>query len=94
MKIISIDDKGQAERKIISQNLMDLKGELDILDEKVLSFNRQNQLTAEKLNLLGGNIDAINKQLIRMESSSKKINNQIDELQLKLDANANTKDEK
>ena len=68
-----MDDKGQAERKIISQNLMDLKeGELDILNEKVLSFNRENQLTAEKLNLLGNNIDAINKKLIRMESSSKK----------------------
>ena len=73
---------------------MDLKGELDILNEKVLSFNRENQLTAEKLNLLGDNIDAINKQLIRMESSSKKINNQMLELQLKLDANADAKDEK
>ena len=89
-----MDDKGQAERKIISQNLMDLKGELDILNEKVLSFNRENQLTAEKLNLLGNNIDAINKKLIRMESSSKKINNQMLELQLKLDANADAKDEK
>ena len=94
VKIISVDDKGQAERKIISQNLMDLKGELDILNEKVLSFNRENQLTAEKLNLLGNNIDAINKKLIRMESSSKKINNQLLELQLKLDANADAKDEK
>ena len=89
-----MDDKSQAERKLISQNLMDLKGELDILNEKVLSFNRENQLTAEKLNLLGNNIDAINKKLIRMESSSKKINNQMLELQLKLDANADAKDEK
>ena len=50
--IISIDQKSEKERKSIINNLDDLKNELDILDEKYLSINRQNKLTEEKLNLL------------------------------------------
>ena len=69
--IISIDQKSEKERKSIVNNLDDLKNELDILNEKFLSINRQNKLTEEKLNLLGENIDAINKKLIRLKLREK-----------------------
>ena len=84
--ITSIDQKSEKERKSIINNLNDLKTELDILDEKYLSINRQNKLTEEKLNLLGENIDAINKKLIRTESSGKKVSDQILEIESRLDS--------
>ena len=84
--IISIDQKSEKERKSIINNLNDLKNELDILDEKYLSINRQNNLTEEKLNLLVENIDAVNKKLIRIESSGKKVRNQISEIESRLDS--------
>ena len=89
---ISIEQKSEKERKIIQNNLDDLKSELEILNEKFLSFNRQNKLSEEKLNLLSENIDAVNKKLIRIESSGKKINNQILEIESKLNATTKSKD--
>ena len=89
---ISIEQKSEKERKIIQNNLDDLKSELEILNEKFLSFNRQNKLSEEKLNLLSENIDAVNKKLIRIESSRKKINNQILEIESKLNATTKSKD--
>ena len=83
--IISIDQKSEKERKSIINNLGDLKNELDILNEKLLSINRQNKLTEEKLNLLGENVDAINKKLIRIENSGKNVN-KITEIESRLDS--------
>ena len=90
--IISIDQKSEGERKSIINNLDDLKNELNILDEKYLSINRQNKLTEEKLNLLSESIDAINKKLIRLDTAGKKVNNQISEIESKLDAITESKD--
>ena len=94
IKIDSLDQKSEEERSNLLESLNDLKGELEILNEKVLSYNRQNKLAEEKLLLLDENIAAINKKLLKMESSAKKMNNEIAELELKLDAKTNTKDEK
>ena len=90
--IISIDQKSEGERKSIINNLDDLKNELNILDEKYLSINRQNKLTEEKLNLLSESIDAINKKLIRLDTAGKKVSNQILEIESKLDAITESKD--
>ena len=84
--IISIDQKSEKERKSIINNLGDLKNELDILNEKLLSINRQNKLTEEKLNLLDENVDAINKKLIRIENSGKNVNSKITEIESRLDS--------
>jgi len=94
IKIDSLDQKSEEERSNLLESLNDLKGELEILNEKVLSYNRQNKLAEEKLLLLDENITAINKKLLKMESSAKKMNNEIAEMELKLDANTNTKNEK
>ena len=52
------------------------------------------KLTEEKLLLLDDNLSAVNKKLIKMESSAKKMSNEIAEIESKLDANTITKDEK
>ena len=90
IKIDSLDQKSETERNNLLQNLNDLKSKLEILNEKVLSYNRQNKLAEEKLLLLDENISAVNKKLIQMESSAKKLSNEITEIELKLDANINT----
>ena len=82
----------QFDLKNFLNNLDDLKNEVDILNEKFLSINRQNKLTEEKLNLLGENIDSVNKKLIRIESSGKKMNNQISEFESRLDSITKSKD--
>ena len=94
IKIDSLDLKSEKERNSILQSLNNLKGELEILNEKVLSYNRQNKLAEEKLLLLDDNLSAVNKKLIKMESSAKKMSNEIAEIESKLDANTITKDEK
>ena len=94
IKINSLDLKSEKERNSILQSLNDLKGELEIINEKVLSYNRQNKLAEEKLLLLDDNLSAVNKKLIKMESSAKKMSNEIAEIESKLDANTITKDEK
>ena len=92
LKIDSLDQKSEKERNNLMQSLKDLKSELEILNEKVLSYNRQNKLAEEKLLLLDENISAVNKKLIKMENSTKKLSNEISELELKFDANTNSKD--
>ena len=92
LKINSLDQKSEDERSKLLQSLNDSKGELEILNEKVLSYNRQNKLAEEKLLLLDENITAINKKLLKMESSAKKMNNEIAEMELKLDANTGAKE--
>ncbi|MAI85727.1 MAG: hypothetical protein CMF99_00855 [Candidatus Marinimicrobia bacterium] len=93
-KIDSLDKKSETERDNLLQNLNDLKSKLEILNEKVLSYNRQNKLAEEKLLLLDENISAVNKKLIKMESSAKKLSNEIIEIELKLDANTNANEQK
>ncbi|MFL3007290.1 MAG: hypothetical protein ACJZ10_04755 [Candidatus Neomarinimicrobiota bacterium] len=92
LNINSLDQKSEEERSKLLESLNDSKGELEILNEKVLSYNRQNKLAEEKLLLLDENITAINKKLLKMESSAKKMNNEIAEMELKLDANTNAKE--
>ena len=87
--MILLDQKSEKERNSLLQSLNDLKSELEILNEKVLTYNRQNKLAEEKLLLLDENISAVNKKLIKMESSAKKLSNEITEIELKLDANTN-----
>ena len=93
-KIDSLDQKSEKERNSLLQSLNDLKSELEILNEKVLTYNRQNKLAEEKLLLLDENISAVNKKLIKMESSAKKLSNEITEIELKLDANTNANEQK
>ena len=88
-KIDSLDQKSEKERNSLLQSLSDLKSELKILNEKVLTYNRQNKLAEEKLLLLDENISAVNKKLIKIESSTKKLSNEITEIELKLDASIN-----
>ena len=88
-KIDSLDQKSEKERNSLLQSLNDLKSELKILNEKVLTYNRQNKLAEEQLFLLDENISAVNKKLIQMESSAKKLSNEITEIESKLDANTN-----
>ena len=57
----------------------------------LISINRKNKLTVEKLNLIDENIDAFNKKLIRMESSEKKVSNQISDFESRLDSIADSK---
>ena len=92
LKIDSIDQKSEKERNSLLQSLNDLKSELEILSEKVLSYNRQNKLAEEKLLLLDENISAVNKKLIKMESNADKLSNEITKIELKLDANTNAND--
>ncbi len=94
LKIDSLDQKSEKERNSLLQSINDLKSELEILNEKVLSYNRQNKLAEEKLLLLDENISAVNKKLIKMESSAKKLSNEIAEIEIKLDANTNASDQK
>ena len=89
-KIDSLDQNSKKERISLLQSLNDLKNELKILNEKVLTYNRQNKLAEEKLLLLDENISAVNKKLIKMESSAKKLSNEITEIELKLDASTNS----
>ena len=93
-KIDSLDQKSEKERNSLLQSLNDLKSELEILNEKVLTYNRQNKLAEEKLLLLDENISAVNKKLVKMESSAKKLSNKIIEIELKLDANTNANEQK
>ena len=93
-KIDSLDQKSEKERNSLLQSLNDLKSNLEILNEKVLTYNRQNKLAEEKLLLLDENISAVNKKLIQMESSAKKLSNEIKEIELKLDANTNANEQK
>ena len=93
-KIDSLDQKSEKERNSLLQSLNDLKSELEILNEKVLTYNRQNKLAEEKLLLLDENISAVNKKLIKMESSAKKLSNELTEIELKLDANTNANEQK
>ena len=93
-KIDSLDQKSEKERNSLLQILNDLKSELKILNEKVLTYNRQNKLAEEKLLLLDENISAVNKKLVKMESSAKKLSNEIIEIELKLDANTNANEQK
>ena len=93
-KIDSLDQKSEKERNSLLQSLNDLKIELEILNEKVLTYNRQNKLAEEKLLLLDENISAVNKKLVKMESSAKKLSNEIIEIELKLDANTNANEQK
>jgi len=93
-KIDSLDQKSEKERNSLLQSLNDLKSELKILNEKVLTYNRQNKLAEEKLILLDENISAVNKKLVKMESSAKKLSNKIIEIELKLDANTNANEQK
>ena len=94
LKIESLDQKSEKERNSILNNLNDLKNELNILNEKVLSYNRQNKLSEEKLILLDENIAAVNKKLIKIESSAKKLSNEIADIELKLDIDTNASDQK
>ncbi len=94
LKIDSLDQKSKKERNSLLQSLNDLKSELEILNEKVLSYNRQNKLAEEKLILLDENVSAVNKKLIQMESSAEKLSNKISKIELKLDANTNTEGQK
>ena len=93
-KIDSLDQKSEKERNSLLQSLNDLKSELKILNEKVLTYNRQNKLAEEKLLLLDENISAVNKKLVKMESSAKKLSNEIIEIELKLDANTKANEQK
>ena len=93
-KIDSLDQKSEKERNSLLQSLNDLKSELKILNEKVLTYNRQNKLAEEKLLLLDENISAVNKKLIKMESSAKKLSNEITEIELKVDASTNANAQK
>tara|TARA_S200000501_G_scaffold360574_1_gene387834 strand:+ start:561 stop:1715 length:1155 start_codon:yes stop_codon:yes gene_type:complete len=92
IKVDTLDQKSEKERNNILQILNDLKSELKILNEKVLTYNRQNKLAEEKNLLLDENITAINQKLIKMESTAKKINIKITEMELKLDANTDVKE--
>ena len=90
--ISSLDEKSEQERGAILLTVGDLKSELEILNEKVISYNRENKLTKEKLLLLDENVSSINKNLIKMENSVKSLDKEIAEIESKIDAVSVTND--
>ena len=86
LNISSLDEKSEQERGAILLIVGDLKSELEILNEKVISYNRENKLTKEKLLLLDENVSSINKNLIKMENSVKSLDKEIAEIESKIDA--------
>ena len=92
LNISSLDEKNEQERGAILLTVGDLKSELEILNEKVISYNRENKLTKEKLLLLDENVSSINKNLIKMENSVKSLDKEIAEIESKIDAVSVTND--
>ena len=92
INIESLDEKSEIERSTILLSVGDIKSELKILNEKVISYNRENKLNEEKLLLLDENVVAINKKLIKMESSVKNLDKEITEVESKIEAASVTKD--
>jgi len=92
INIESLDEKSEIERSNILLSVGDIKSELKILNEKVISYNRENKLNEEKLLLLDENVVAINKKLIKMESSVKNLDKEITEVESKIDAVSVAKD--
>ena len=92
LNITSLDEKSKQERGAILLTVGDLKSELEILNEKVISYNRENKLTKEKLLLLDENVSSINKNLIKMENSVKSLDKEIAEIESKIDAVSVTND--
>ena len=92
LNISSLDEKSEQERGAILLTVGDLKSELEILNEKVISYNRENKLTKEKLLLLDENVSSINKNLIKMENSVKSLDKEIAEIESKIDAASVTND--
>ena len=92
LNISSLDEKSEQERGAILLTVGDLKSELEILNEKVISYNRENKLTKEKLLLLDENVSSINKNLIKMENSVKSLDKEIAEIESKIDAVSVTND--
>ena len=92
INIESLDEKSEIERSNILLSVGDIKSELKILNEKVISYNRENKLNEEKLLLLDENVVAINKKLIKIESSVKNLDKEIMEVESKIDAASVTKD--
>ena len=90
--ISSLDEKSEQERGAILLTVGDLKSELEILNEKVISYNRENKLTKEKLLLLDENVSSINKNLIKMENFVKSLDKEIAEIESKIDAVSVTND--
>ena len=90
--ISSLDEKSEQERGAILLTVGDLKNELEILNEKVISYNRENKLTKEKLLLLDENVSSINKNLIKMENFDKNLDKEIAEIESKIDAVSVTND--
>ena len=92
LNISSLDEKSEQERGDILLTVGDLKSELEILNEKVISYNRENKLTKEKLLLLDENVSSINKNLIKMENFVKSLDKEIAEIESKIDAASVTND--
>ena len=92
INIESLDEKSEIERSNILLSVGDVKSELKILNEKVISYNRENKLNEEKLLLLDENVVAINKKFIKMESSVKNLDKEITEVESKIDAVSVAKD--
>ena len=92
LNISSLDEKSEQERGAILLIVGDLKSELEILNEKVISYNRENKLTKEKLLLLDENVSSINKNLIKMENFVKSLDKEITEIESKIDAASVTND--
>ena len=92
LNISSLDEKSEQERGAILLTVGDLKSELEILNEKVISYNRENKLTKEKLLLLDENVSSINKNLIKMENFVKSLDKEIAEIESKIDASSVSND--
>ena len=92
LNISSLDEKSEQERGAVLLKVGDLKSELEILNEKVISYNRENKLTKEKLLLLDENVSSINKNLIKMENFVKSLDKEITEIESKIDAASVTND--
>ena len=56
----------------------------------MISYNRENKLTKEKLLLLDENVSSINKNLIKMENFVKSLDKEIAEIESKIDAVSGT----
>lgn len=83
-KFDGLIEKSSDERKQIKLIVGDLENQMDIINEKITSSNRNIKLNEEKVNLVDTNVIAINKTLIKVESELKSLDNKIAKIDTKL----------
>ncbi len=67
-KFEGLNEESANERREMEEKIGNLKNQLDIINEKFISLNRDFKLNEEKINLIDDNVTSINKKLIKVDS--------------------------